>query len=172
MRDDVHPKARSRHLVYRKTYPIERDRALRSDKGSQVFRCFEDETDRLGVGPPLDDPRKAIDMAQNEMPAELVAKPQRLFEIDRCALLPRADRRARQGLRRCLDREFSARDRHYGEAYPGAGDRGPDWDGGGVESGGDRQIDEIAAAKPPHLSEIRDDAGKHASRLRVCLAIC
>ncbi len=49
--------------------------------------------------------RQPVDMAGDEMPAQFVAEPQRLFEIDWRALGPAADRRARQRFGRSLHRK-------------------------------------------------------------------
>src|SRR5712692_7188705 len=88
VRDDVNPEAGSRRLVYGEAHPTDSDRALRSDEGDQFLGHFEDETDRFGFRTPRDDARDAVDVTRHEMSAQFVPDPQRLFEIDECALLP------------------------------------------------------------------------------------
>ena len=53
-----------------------------SSRGASI-----DEADGFGFRPAFDDPRDTVDMTGDEMPAELVADPQRSLEIDRGALL-------------------------------------------------------------------------------------
>src|SRR5437667_3647705 len=77
MRDAVYAEAVSRHLVDRETDTVERDRTLRGDEAGQFLGCLEQKAHRLGIRPPLDTPRDAVDMARHEMPAELAAEPQR-----------------------------------------------------------------------------------------------
>ena len=127
MRDDVHPEAGSgdTSLTVRLT-PSTATEPFGAINGASASRRLENEADGFGFRPPLDDARDAVDMAGDEMPAQLVADPQRSFEIDRGALSPLADRRAGQGFGRCLDREFPGRGPDHRQAYPGTGDRGPD----------------------------------------------
>ncbi len=98
MRDDIDAEAVLRHLIDRQADAVECDRALGGDKARQLLGGVEDKAHRLGLGAPLDDPHQAVDMTQNEMPAELVAQSQRTLEIDRRALLPLRERGACQGL--------------------------------------------------------------------------
>ncbi len=164
MRDNIDAEAVLRHLVDGQAHPVERDRALRRDKGHQFRRRLEDKAHQFRLRPPLDDPRHSVDMAQDEMPAELVAEPERSFEIDRRALLPFAEGGAGQSLDRRLHRECSGFDRDDGKARSRAGDRGAERDRRGVKSRGDRQIEKFAAAQPPHPAHIGDDPGEHGGK--------
>ena len=92
----------------------------------------------------------AVDMAADQMAAELVAKPQRALEIELGAALPGAGRGHAQGLRGDVDGEEGAiappsplDDRQAGA---GTGDRSADLDGVGIVAAGDGQ-----AAQPVGL---------------------
>src|SRR5207248_7929983 len=103
--NDVDAEAACFDLIDREADAIERHRTLRRDVAHQLRRRFDREADRIAFGPPIDEPRYAIDVARDEMPAELVAEAQRALEIDRRSLLPLAQCRARQCLGRGLHRE-------------------------------------------------------------------
>src|SRR5215813_204333 len=146
MRNDVHTEAISRNFIDGEAHPIEGDRALWGNEFLQASGRLESETNGLGLGPPLNDASDAVNMASNEVSAKFVTDAQGFFEVHGCSLLPVGDRRARQRLRRGLDREFSLRGNDHRQADPGTCDRSPEWNCRGVERGGDRQIDEITAA--------------------------
>jgi len=130
-------------------------------KGASSIGTLHNKAHRFGLGSTLDDPRQSIDMAQNEVPAELVAEPQRSLDIDRRTHLPPPERCACQSLERRLNREFSGLDRHDREARSRAGDRRADRDGRDVKSCRYRQSEKIAAAQAPYPTQVGDDAGKH-----------
>jgi hypothetical protein len=168
---NIYHEAVLRHLVNGQAHPVKCHRALWRDKGSKFLRRLEDKANRLCLGLPLGDPRDTVDMTQDEMPAKLVAKPERFFEIDRSTLFPFPEGGAGQRFDRHLHRKGSGLHRNDGEARPGASDRGADRDRYGVESRGDSQLQKLAAQQPPHPSDIGDDSSKHAGKLWVCPTI-
>ena len=161
VRDDVDAKAEAGHLVDRQADAVECCRALGRDKRHQDRGRLEREPHRLGLGPPLDDPSDPVDMPQDEVPTHLVAEPQGAFEVDGRALPPLTDGRASKGFGRNLCRKRARLDGDDAEACARAGDRSADRDRGRVERGGDGHFEYLAAAQPPDMPEIGDDAGKH-----------
>ena len=85
-----------------------------------------------GDGIAGEDLRHAVDMARDDVPAELVADLERALEVEARARPPCADRGAGKRLRGGVDFEPAAvrapADRDDGEARAGAGDRGAERD--------------------------------------------
>ena len=162
MRDDVDAETRAGHLVDGERGPVERDRALGRDIHGQMLRRLEREAPALAVGADVDEASEAVDMAGNDMAAELVAGTERALQVDPLAGRPGAERRFRHGFVRHIDREAGAgavgRDRRGGQADAIAGDRGPDRDPRGDISGADGEAATVAG---DDLADVGDDAGEH-----------
>jgi hypothetical protein len=105
-------------------------------------------------------------MAEHEMTAELVAEPQRGFEIDRRPFAPFAERRARQRFGGHLNGEQAGLDGDDGQAHAGTGDRGAERDRLGVKRRRYREFAAVIAAHAPHPADIRDNPAKHAPEAR------
>src|ERR1051325_2379263 len=95
VRDDIDAETEAVDLVYGQADPNERDRALRGDVGHQLGRRLDCKAHRLAVGAPVNKPGDTVDVTGDDMTAELVAGPKRPFEIDRRALFPLGQGRAR-----------------------------------------------------------------------------
>ena len=65
-----------------------------------------------------------IDMPRHDVPAQLIADPQRPFQVHQGAGMPVLQRGFRQRLGRNVDGEKIGADRDGGQAAAGAGDRG------------------------------------------------
>src|SRR3954468_434469 len=72
VRDDVHAEASAGHLVDRERHAIERNRALGGDEALEILGRLELPTRSVAPGLGRDDAREPIDMAVDEMPAQLV----------------------------------------------------------------------------------------------------
>src|SRR6185437_12280968 len=79
---------------------VERDRALRGDRAREMRRRGKGEAQRIAVRAAVDDARDAVDMAEHDMAAELVAEAQGALEIDPGPDVPAGERGARHRLGR------------------------------------------------------------------------
>src|SRR6185437_10335553 len=124
VRDEVHAETVALDLVDRQRHPFESDRALGRDGAGELVWHAEAEAFGIPLLSPLDDLGHGIDMAGDDMPAELIPNFQRAFEIDPAADTPLLEDRARQRLSRGLHREPIDAVIDSGEANTRAGDRG------------------------------------------------
>ena len=69
------------HIVYSQRYAVERDRAFWSNRRSELLRDSDPDSRRIAVGAGANDGRHRIDMAGDDMPAELVAEAKRALEV-------------------------------------------------------------------------------------------
>src|SRR5207237_4213919 len=92
-------------LVHGQRDAVERDRALGGDIGAEL--PARDHADAPRIADLLDrrDLADPVDMAGDDMPAELVADLERALEVDLRAFGPEAGRSAALGLGRDVDRE-------------------------------------------------------------------
>ncbi len=79
MRDQQHVEPRAVDPVHGERRAVERDGALLRDVAGEVIGRFEDEPGGFAFGLDGDDPRRAVDMARHDMPAEFVADLQCAF---------------------------------------------------------------------------------------------
>jgi hypothetical protein len=103
--NDVHAEAIAVDLVHRERDAVDGDRALGGDEARQIGRRLEDEAHAAALRRHRDDRAHAIDMAVDQMAAQLVAELERQFEVDAAALLPVAEMGLGQASRRGLDGE-------------------------------------------------------------------
>ena len=100
------PKRRALDRVDRQRHAIDRDRALGGDDSDAAARGPRSS---IRCDPPSgvdrDDAAQTIDMARDDMAAQLVAELRRPLQIDRVPRGPAAQRRLVQRLARHLDRE-------------------------------------------------------------------
>src|SRR4029453_2776871 len=105
MWDNVHAEAVSLDLIHRQGNAVDGDRALGSDETRQLARRLEDEAHAAAFRRPRHDRAHAVDMAIDEMAAQLVAELERQFEVDPAALLPVAE----MGLVQAFARDFDGK---------------------------------------------------------------
>src|SRR5690606_32685086 len=131
---------------------------------------FEVEPGCTPLLPALENPGLAVHMPRYEMAAEFIAHFQRPFQIEPCALAPVGGSREPQRFFPCLDLEpahllIGSRPRHYRQADPGTGDRGPDLDRRRVVACCNPYADALVARLDgKDTANIRDDTGKHQKR--------
>src|SRR5262249_25728374 len=98
MRDDVDSEAPSFNLVDGQRHAVDSDRALARDQPLERRRHLDREAHGLLLRPALDDTPDAVDMARDDMAAQLVADLERSLEVDARADLPVLDRGEAQRL--------------------------------------------------------------------------
>ena len=169
MRDYVHAETASAvrqifHLVHRQRDAIDGDRTLGRKVGRERLGRIESETARIARWRNAGDRGDAIDMAGDDMTAQLVAKLQSGFEIEARAFGPTAGNGARHGLGRSIDREPGIARRaalvDHGEAAARTGDRCAHGDGRRIEGACD---DKAKVALLPHFAD-RADGGDYAGK--------
>ena len=85
------------HLVDGQRHAVERHRALGGEEAAKLRRDPDPEAGRAAFGREADDFADAVDMAGDEMAAELVAEAQRALEVEPGARSPMVGGGARRG---------------------------------------------------------------------------
>src|SRR5690349_16873546 len=128
-------------LVDGQRYAVERDRAFLGDHRAERARNAEADLERVALGASADDRGDRIDVAGDDMPAELIAQAQRAFEVELRALLPVAARRFGNGFARHIDREPVVALVNDGQADARTGDGSAEIDGDEVVAGRNLQAE-------------------------------
>src|SRR5512132_2302196 len=162
VRNDVDPEPRSVHLVDGQRNAVDGDRPLRGDEAGELSRRLEDEAARGPFRRDRHYAADAIDVAGDDMPAQLVADPESALEIHRRTRPPFTEGGAPQRRRRGMDGKPAGFFVDHRQAHARAGDRRADRDGVVVETAGDLDAGVAVVANVPHASEVGDDAGEHA----------
>jgi len=173
MRDDVEhetagPVGLVRHFVDCKRNAIDRDRALGRDIGREFLGRRDPELDRAAGILPADNPANGIDMAGDDMPAQLVTQLERLFKVELAPGSPLVLRRAADRFARDIDREpgiagFAAALDH-GQADARTGDRGADRYPGRIIGAGNDDAQVALLANFADRADGGDYSGKHHLR--------
>src|SRR5690606_33214335 len=161
VRDDVDAEAVVVDLVHRQRDAVESDRALGRDGARIGGGKLDEEAHAVALGTAPDDARDRIDVALDDVAAELVAERERALEIDARAGAPGAERRARQRLARGVDGEAPGSAVDDREADAGAGDRGAERDGAGVVARLDHEAGVATRHDLAHTADVGNDAGEH-----------
>ncbi len=170
MRDDIDAKPLPLDLVDGQRNAVERDGTLGRDRARETCRRGKQEAQRIALRPTIEDARDAVDMAEHDMAAELVAEAQRALEVDLGPHAPAREGGARHGLGRDHGSEPVRPLLDHRQTGTRTGDRSADRGVGEVETGSDHQPGIAASLNGANLSKIADDAAEHAARLR-CAAI-
>src|SRR4030095_4925274 len=105
MWNNVHAEAVSLDLIDREGNAVDGHRALGGDEARQLRWRLEDDTPAPPFGRHRDDRAHAVDMAIDQMAAQLVAELERQLEIDPATQLPVAKMGLGQAFARDLDGE-------------------------------------------------------------------
>ena len=139
-------------------------------KRREIGRRLERHADGFAFGHEAHQFGDAVDMAGDDMAAELVADFIGPFEIDRIANFPVAQRRLRQGFARGRDREPAILRRalvDHRHAGARAGDRGAHLDGRDIVMGRDHDMRVAALFDVPDLADIGDNSREHGVPFRL-----
>lgn len=165
MRDDVDAEAVALDLVDRQRHAVDGDRTLGGDVFRQAGRDREGQADRFAVGPDRREFADAVDMAGDDVAAQLVADFQRPFQVDPRSGVPGAESRLRQGLARGLDHEPARPLLDHRQADAAMGNGGADRNRLRIEGGLDGEAGVALPFHGPHAPDVGDDSGKHARNL-------
>src|SRR5690606_13278401 len=105
MRDEVDAEPAPLDLVHRERRAVEGDRSLGGDEAGERVGGAEGDAQAVALRPERLDPGRAVDMAGDDMPAELVPDPERAFEVDAPSGSPCGTPVAKVGLRHRLRRD-------------------------------------------------------------------
>src|SRR5919109_5606909 len=129
-----------------------------------MLGCLEEETPAVAIGPNVENHGQPIDMAGNDVAAELVTGPQGPLKVDARTNVAGVERRLRSRLVRDVDSENTARalrpDSGHGQATAVARDRGARRNCGDRVRGPDSELSTPAFHD---LADIRDDPCEHQS---------
>src|SRR5262249_21930817 len=127
---------------------VERDGSLWNNKARQSARYAQAKSGAVEKIVPGDEFGHSIDMAIDEVPAELIAQPKRSLQVDARAALPIPGCRYAQCFRRGIGRKerpsAGCAAVHDCEANPRAGNRGADCDRIGLVIAGDNKSPQLS----------------------------
>ncbi len=130
------------------------------------MRGGDDQSGRVARGRRLDHIANAVDVAGDDVPAQFVAQPERLLEVECCASVPQRGGAA-DAFARDVDREPSVAGApaaiDHGQAHARTGDRGADRDPRRVERAGDRHAQVAALLDAADGADRGDYPGEHES---------
>ena len=144
---------------------IDGDRSLGGEIRREVAGDPQVDAARVPVGADRAHLRDPVDMAGDDVAAELVAQPHRTLQVEAAALLPLLGGGTRHGLAGDVDHEPAALSRRclvdHRQAYARTADRRAQVDAGGVIGGVDRHAHVAAVLDPRDGADVADDSGEH-----------
>jgi hypothetical protein len=149
--------------------PLSATEPLGAMKRASGLRSAEADAGAVALGGHRDHLGQPVDMARDDMAAELVADPERAFEIDPVPRLPGRGAGADVGLRDRLGRDVDLEPGAAGggaavgdgQADAVAGDRGAERDRLGRVAAGDARVQVAAILETLDPADVGDDAREH-----------